>query len=62
MTTLISIIGTSVVLIPPRDANRVTDAYASAYEFLYELVNEFSYLSEDRANDLKELLDDWLPR
>lgn len=36
---------------------RVHEAYLSAYELLYEIVNEFAVFSEERANNLKESLD-----
>lgn len=40
-----------------KNRKRVTEAYASAYQFLYEFVDEFSYLSDARAANWKELLE-----
>jgi hypothetical protein len=41
-----------------KDNLRVRDAYLSAYQFLYEFVDEFSYFSEERASEWKDLLDE----
>ncbi|MBG9753351.1 hypothetical protein ABD81_06490 [Bacillus thuringiensis] len=40
-----------------KNSERVRQAHLSAYELLYEIVNEFAVFSEDRANELKEILD-----
>ncbi|PGS18930.1 hypothetical protein COC59_29870 [Bacillus cereus] len=40
-----------------KNNERVAEAYLSAYGFLYEIVNEFADISEDRANKFKKFLD-----
>lgn len=44
-----------------KDSYRVLSAYTEVYAFLYELADEFSYLSAARAGDWKEIMDDNLP-
>jgi hypothetical protein len=36
----------------------VEDAYSSAYSLFYEFVDDFAYLSEERAEDWKEMIDE----
>ncbi|MGK0535973.1 hypothetical protein [Bacillus sp. 'calajunan'] len=40
-----------------KNNDRVQEAYLSAYELLYEIVNEMAIISEDRATDFKDFLD-----
>ncbi|UOB81973.1 hypothetical protein MQW34_27865 (plasmid) [Bacillus sp. ZJS3] len=40
-----------------RNSERVQEAYLSAYELLYEIVNEMGDISEERATDFKDFLD-----
>ncbi|BCC62290.1 MULTISPECIES: hypothetical protein [Bacillus] len=40
-----------------KNDERVHESYLSAYELLYEIVNEMAIISEDRATDFKEFLD-----
>ncbi|MDA1663494.1 hypothetical protein PDK35_26665 [Bacillus cereus group sp. TH153LC] len=40
-----------------KNDDRVHEAYLSAYELLYEIVNEMAIISEERATDFKDFLD-----
>jgi hypothetical protein len=43
-----------------KDSSRVTEAYTNAYQFFYELADEFSIASEERANEFKDMLDEFI--
>lgn len=45
-----------------KDSHRVTDAYLTSYQFLYEIADEISILSQERAEELQEFLDDNIHR
>ncbi|MBU5214993.1 hypothetical protein [Heyndrickxia oleronia] len=44
-----------------KDQQRVTEAFVSAYQFLYELLYEFYIFSPERTNNWKKTLDENLP-